>query len=391
MFRRIQKLSKNNSLFLFGARQTGKTTLLNELFKSKETLWIDLLTERDEDKYGRHPDQLSFEIASNVYDRVVIDEVQKFPKLLDIVQIEIEKNKKIQFILTGSSSRKLKSGGGNLLGGRAFVFSLFPLTSLEIGNDFNLDTALKFGTLPKVFEHKSDEAKQDFLRAYIRNYLKEEVLVEQLVKNLDPFRDFLEIAAQSNGKILNYSKISQDVGVDDKTIKSYYQILEDTLLGFIFPPFHRSIRKRQRVSPKFYFFDTGVKRALDRTLTVDFRPQTFAYGDAFEHWIIIEIYRLNEYFKKDFKLSYLRTKDDVEIDMIIERPGQRDLLLEIKSKKLVGAEDCKSGNTMAIAWDRDCDLQIWSQDPSEKRINKAYCLFWQTGLKKLFSDGLEFF
>nr|HPI41418.1 DUF4143 domain-containing protein [Pseudobdellovibrionaceae bacterium] len=278
----------------------------------------------------------------------------------------------------------LKAGGGNLLGGRAFVYSLFPLTSLEIGKDFDLIKALKYGTLPKIFEFQSDETKQDFLRAYIRNYLKEEILVEQLVKNLDPFRDFLEIAAQSNGKILNFSKISKEVGVDDKTIKFYYQILEDTLIGFFLPSFHRSIRKRQRVSPKFYLFDTGIKRALDRTLTMEIHPQTFAYGDAFEHWILTEIFRLNEYLKKDFRLSYFRTKDDVEVDLIIERPGKKDLLLEIKSKSLINYEDCKSGNSIASDWDRECEFEVWSLDPSEKKIEKAHCFSWPLGLQRLF-------
>lgn len=389
MFRRIQKLNKSNSLFLFGARQTGKTTLLRDLFRGSKTLWIDLLSESDEDTYGLHPDQLSFEIATNEYDRVIIDEVQKFPKLLDVVQIEMEKNKYIQFILTGSSSRKLKKGGGNLLGGRAFYYSLFPLSFLELGEEFKLDQVLRFGSLPKVFSFETDDLKHEFLRGYVRTYLKEEILVEQLIKNLDPFRDFLEIAAQGNGKILNFSKIANDIGVEDKTIKSYYQILEDTLVGFILPSFHRSIRKRQRVSPKFYFFDSGVKRAIDRTLSVNLVPQTFAFGDAFEQLVVTEVFRLNEYYKKDFKLSYLRTKDDVELDLVIERPGLADLLVEIKSTTRVRFEDCKSGLSLSSAWDKTCELQVWSLDKTEKKIESAHCLYWQKAISELFSVTVQ--
>ncbi|MEI7973733.1 MAG: DUF4143 domain-containing protein, partial [Bdellovibrio sp.] len=240
-------------------------------------------------------------------------------------------------------------------------------------------------TLPKIFEYKTDELKQEFLSTYIRVYLKEEIMIEQLVKNVEPFRDFLELAAQGNGKILNFSKIAKDVGVDDKTVKFYYQVLEDTLLGFMLQPFHRSIRKRQRVAPKFYFFDTGVKRALDRTLKVDLVPQSYGFGEAFEHYVMTEVFRLNEYFKADFRISYLRTKDDVEMDLVIERPGKKDLLVEIKSTKNVVQSDCKSGLSIQSAWDRDCELQIWSLDPREKRIETAHCFFWQTGLRDIFN------
>ena len=213
MVRRLLKLSNSNSLFIFGARSTGKTTLLTELFKEdNKTLWINLLEEADEEIYGRHPSQLSLEIATKRYHRVIIDEIQKFPKILDIVHLEIEKNPKIQFILTGSSARKLKRGAANLLGGRAFTYSLHPFTYIELGSLFNLPEALKFGTLPKLLEYSAEEDKKLFLKSYIKIYIKEEVLVEQLIRDLEPFRNFLEVAAQTNGKIINYSKIAKEVG-----------------------------------------------------------------------------------------------------------------------------------------------------------------------------------
>ncbi|MFQ5628705.1 MAG: ATP-binding protein, partial [bacterium] len=184
----------------------------------------------------------------------------------------------IQFIMTGSSARKLKRGAANLLAGRAFVYHLFPLTAQELKGDFELRTALEFGSLPEVWNLKEKDLAIRYLEAFSRTYLKEEVWNEQIIRKLEPFSYFLEVAAQMNGKVLNFSKIARDIGVDTKTVQSYFQILEDTLLGFLVPPFHRSVRKRQLTNPKFYFFDAGVKRALERTLTVSLLPQTYAFG-----------------------------------------------------------------------------------------------------------------
>ncbi len=384
MFRRMQKLSKSNSLFLFGARGTGKSTLLKQLFSSENTLWIDLLSEQDEGRFGRYPDELSKVLAGKEYSRVIIDEVQKAPKILDIVQIEIEK-KRSQFILTGSSARKLKRGAGNLLGGRAFTFHLYPLTYRELGSQFDLMSALQFGTLPQVFSYQNQEDIMDYLRAYVTSYLKEEILVEQLVRSLNPFRDFIEIAAQTNGKIINFAKISREIGVDDKTVKNYYQILEDTLLGFFLPPFHRSIRKRQREAPKFYLFDVGVKRSIAKTLKVSLVPSTYGFGDSFEHFIVSECIRMNEYCKLDYSFSYLRTKDGVEIDLVIERPGQQDLLIEVKSTTRVSADDAKTLNSIAKDWDQKAQAEIWSLDEVEKREGAVHCRHWRSALDEYFT------
>jgi predicted AAA+ superfamily ATPase len=384
MVNRIQKLNKNNSLFLFGARGCGKSTLLKSLFKGSSLLWIDLLQAENEELFRREPDQLSFLIESKKPKKVVIDEIQKIPRLLDVVHYEIEKNPEIQFILTGSSARKLKRGGANLLAGRAFEYFLFPLTASELGSDFDLQEALQFGTLPKLLHLKSKDEKNEYLRTYSRTYLKEEILQEQIIRNIDPFQNFLEIAAQSNGKILSYSKIGRDVGVDDKTVKNYFSILADTYIGFFLESFHRSIRKRQRESPKFYFFDLGIKRALERTLRLEVPPNSYTYGEAFESWIVQECFRMNEYKKADFRFSYLRTQAGVEVDMVIERPGKKDFLLEIKSSRRIGQEDTKAISKISAAWDRSCDAQVWSLDPHAKKIDNIECLPWQQGIKKLF-------
>ncbi|MGK5088697.1 AAA family ATPase [Bdellovibrionota bacterium FG-2] len=381
MVYRTLKLSKNNSFFLFGPRGTGKSTLLRNRFSDQEHLWIDLLKDEDEETFRRHPQKLSELLTRKHFDWVVIDEVQKLPKLLDIVQLEIEQ-KKTKFALTGSSARKLKRGNANMLGGRAFSYHLFPLTHLELGESFDLDAALSFGGLPKLLELSETDDRHEYLRGYVRTYLKEEIVAEQIVRKIDPFRDFLKIAAQTNGQIVNFSKIATDVGVDDKTVHTYFQILEDTLLGFFLPSYHRSIRKRQREAPKFYLFDTGVKRSLDQTLRSELVPQTYAYGKAFEHWVILEAFRLNEYLRLDYDFSYLRTKDDAEIDLIIDRPGEKPLLVEIKSSTNVDAKDATILERFAAAWKAPVECHVWSLDPNERKSGKTLFLPWKKGLQE---------
>lgn len=387
MVGRIIKLNKTNSFFLFGARGTGKTTLLKQGFQGEETLWIDLLTDADESRYGRHPDELSQVLKQGNFHRVVIDEVQKAPKLLDIVHHEMEKRKTVQFILTGSSARKLKRGSANLLAGRAFTHHLFPLTTFELRDHFDLREALEFGTLPKLFEHRGPEGKNNFLRSYVKNYLKEEILVEQLVRQLNPFRDFLEVAAQTNGTIVNYSKIAKDVSVDDKTVRNYFSILEDTLVGFHLPAFHRSVRKQQQTAPKFYFFDPGVVRALNNTLRVELLPQTYAFGNAFEHWIILECFRLNEYYQLDYRFFYFQTKDGGEIDLIIQRPGEPELLVEIKSASRVLEEHTAKVRRFQKTWGLECHAEVWSLDTLSKNDGGVECLHWQKALQKHFNKS----
>jgi len=386
MFRRIKKINKNNSFFLFGARGTGKSTLLQQHFQGTNTLWIDLLRDADEERFGRYPDELSRALEVGSYQHVIIDEVQKAPKLLDVVHFEMGRREKTQFVLTGSSARKLRRGSANLLAGRAFTYKLFPLTSIELAESFQLRDCLEWGSLPKVFSYVSREEKSDFLRAYVKTYLREEIQIEQLVRQLDPFRNFLEIAAQSNCKIINYSKMAKDVGVDDKTIAQYFSILEDTLLGFILPAFQRSVRKQQRVAPKFFSFDTGVVRALNNTLRVELLPQTYAFGNAFEHWVLLECVRLNEYYHLDYRFSYLQTKDDAEIDLIIQRPGQADLLVEIKSSARVTEEHTSSLKHFQKSWKLPCEAEVWSLDELEKKDENVLCLHWQKALQKRFIE-----
>jgi predicted AAA+ superfamily ATPase len=312
---------------------------------------------------------------------VVIDEVQKVPRLLDVVHRLIEATS-LQYVLTGSSARKLMRGASNLLAGRAFVHNLFPLTHRELGDSFDLVSALQWGTLPRLFQYSAIEDRNQFLRAYALTYIQEEIRVEQIVRRLDPFRQFLEVAAQSNVRIVNYAKIADDVGVDTKTVQSYFTILEDTLVGILLPPYHASVRKRQRKNPKFYYFDTGVRRALERTLTVEIREGTYGFGDAFEHFLVLEIMRLNSYAGNDWRFSYLKTAGEAEIDLIIERPGMPKALVEIKSGNRMTERDTRALSRFLpdlVPAEAFC----LSRDPNEKKIGSVWCLPWQAGIARL--------
>ncbi len=376
-------LSGSGSYFLFGPRGTGKTTLLQTVHRPDLALWIDLLDPAEEDLFARHPGELEARVAAAPpsVSWVVIDEVQRVPRLLDVVHRLIESSSR-KFVLTGSSGRKLRRGASNLLGGRAFVYRLHPFTHRELGDAFDLEHALRWGTLPRVHTLADPADKDQYLRAYALTYLKEEIVAEQVVRKLDPFRHFLEVAAQENGKIVNFSKLADDVGVDTKTVQSYFSILEDTLVGTLLPPYHASIRKRQRENPKFHLFDPGVKQALDRTLGVALQEGTYAFGAAFEHLVVLEAMRLSDYRSNDWRFSYLRTKDDAEIDLVIERPGRPVALVEIKSSARVHERDARPLQRFVPDFGA-CEAFLLSRDPHEKRFGDVWCFPWQVGLARL--------
>jgi predicted AAA+ superfamily ATPase len=374
MFQRSISLPNENSFFLFGARGTGKTTLLRVLFP--DALTIDLLDNRTEEELMMAPHHLEAMIAGSSASHIIIDEIQKIPKLLDEVHRLIEKSEnKNRFILTGSSAKKLKSGGANLLAGRAFLRNLFPLTQRELGDAFVLEDALRWGSLPRIFSLESQDSKRDYLDSYAQLYLKEEVWAEQLIRNLPPFRRFLEVAAVNFGKILNASNIAADVGVDPKTVQSYYSILEETLLGFHLDAYHSSVRKRLRQAPKFYFFDNGVSRALARMQSVLPKEGTAYYGDLFEQFVINEIFRTNDYEKRDYRFSYLQSASGVEIDLVIERPGKPLALVEIKSTTQVRNDHLLGLENFADSFP-DAELFILSRDHNPKRFGLISALPW---------------
>lgn len=378
-------LSKNHSFFLFGSRGVGKSTLIRATFRADEMTVFDLLNPQLETELALNPNHLAekLELVQKTQPEkkwVFIDEVQKIPTLLDVVHSLIEQ-KHFLFALSGSSARKLKRGNANLLAGRAYVFHLFPFTHHELGADFKLDEVLRWGSLPKVYE-SDDLNRIRYLRSYANTYLKEEIVAEQLVRNLVPFRAFLEVAAQSAGKIINYSNIARDVNVETPTVQSYFDILEETYIGFKLNPFHESLRKRQRQNPKFYFFDNGVLRTLARRVDLPISESTFEYGDLFESFLIQEAFRLIHYQEKDWTLSYLATKDNFEVDLILDRPGMPRAFIEIKSSRSVKNESLTGLNRLRREYPQN-EFYVLSQDKSEFIRDGISFLPWQKGFVQL--------
>ncbi len=382
MFERAIELPEDHSFFLFGQRGTGKSTLLERRIAnfSGSVLHIDLLDSQIYQELSRQPWRLRERIEG--FDTVFIDEIQKIPALLDEVHKAIE-SKSIRFLLTGSSARKLKRSGVNLLAGRAIQYRLYPLSFLELGDQFDLDQALSWGTLPEVVTTKSEKLRLGFLHTYVDTYLKEEIAYEQIVRDLNPFSRFLEVAAQCNGESINYANLASDSGVSAKTVKSFYSILEDTLLGFRLPSYHKSIRKQQRKAEKFYFYDLGVVRALNNNLGVPLLPKTSEYGKLFEAYIINEFVRLNEYMQKRFRFYQLRVGHKDEIDLIIEAPDKSVTLIELKARATVSPKDVSSMHRLSKQFD-DPQTYVLSQDKTQRVIGGTRCVHWQQGLAEIF-------
>ena len=327
-------LPPGRSAFLWGARKTGKSTYLRERFP--QSLVFDFLDTDLVLEFSKRPallrDQLLARDASVLKHPIILDEVQKVPHILDEVHWLIE-NKRLQFILCGSSARKLKRGQANLLGGRAWRFEMFPLVSAEV-KTVDLLRALNHGMIPN---HYLEDQYQKSLKAYTTDYLKEEVFAEGLTRNIPAFSRFFEAVGYSHGELTNFSNIARECGVDSKTVKEYYQILEDTLLGTMIAPFKRR-QSRQVISqtPKFYLFDVGVAGALtNRHLTVE-RGELF--GKAFEHFIFMEIRAHRSLRELDYAINFWRTKSGLEADFVL---GDGQVAIEVKGTHRVERNDLR--------------------------------------------------
>lgn len=385
MYQRTLQLPMQQSCFLFGARGVGKSTLLRQLFDENNSYWFNLLDPVLEAKLLHDPNEFAAIVRGlpEHQKTVVIDEVQKVPKLLDLVHMLIEE-KQHYFVMTGSSARKLQQEGVNLLAGRAFVYHLYPLTSIELAENFDLEMVLNWGLLPQIYHYATPNERKNYLYAYALTFLKEEIWAEQFIRKLEPFRRFLEVSAQQNGKIINLSKIAREVGVSDKTVKEYYAILEDTLVGFVLEPFHNSYRKRLLQKPKFYYFDPGVARALTHHLSVPITTGTSYYGEIFEHFIILECVKLAAYHQLDYRFSYMMTQDGEEVDLIVERPNLSLLLIEIKSNSDVREANLKTLHKIS-AEIPGCEAICISNNPQRKKYGDITVLPWQLALQEYFN------
>ena len=345
MLEREIQLPENKDFFLLGPRQTGKTTLLHHFLKNRRFLEINFLKTSVFRKYAESPSLLLEEVAAldAGITHVFLDEVQRVPEMLNDVQSLIDSKVRQKFVMSGSSARKLKRQDANTLGGRAWNFTLFPLTVNEMGGNFNLKQTLSYGSLPQIFLSESTSDRIGNLEAYVDMYLEQEIKAEALSRKIGAFARFLKVAAQTNGELINYSSIAKDVGLNYMTVQDYFSILEDTLIGNFLLPIHHSERKRHKQSPKFYFFDTGVLRAVQGRLAIEAQPGTFEFGNCFETFIINEVQRINTYRKKRWTLGFLRTVNDVEVDLVIESPDSSVLGVEIKSKVLPDYRDFGAG------------------------------------------------
>lgn len=334
MFKRLLELilPDRKSAFLWGARQTGKSTYLKAHFPKAH--WYDLLKSDVHWRLEKSPHLLREEVlamtSEQLQNPIVIDEIQKIPALLDEVHWLIE-NSQAQFILCGSSARKLKRLGTNLLGGRALRYHFYPLTYAEIPA-FNLLLALNNGLIPS---HYLSDHVNLVLESYVTDYLNYEIREEGLVRHLPDFARFLDSAAFSNAQMVNYSNIARDCGVSAKTVESYYQILIDTLLGYFILPYHKKI-KRDIISttPKFYLFDVGVVNYLVKRAITELRGTSA--GEAFEHYILMELIAYNGLCKKRYEITYWRTKTGLEVDFII---GNADIAIEVKISRTVHKQE----------------------------------------------------
>ncbi|MDP3012277.1 MAG: ATP-binding protein [Candidatus Hydromicrobium sp.] len=330
MYSRIIKYPDNKSFFLFGPRGTGKTTWVKQVFPN--AVYLDLLESRLFNDLLADPQRLENFIPDNFKDWIIIDEVQKIPELLNEVHRLIEKNK-YKFILTGSSARKLRRKGPNLLAGRALNYSMHPLTAIELGKDFNLNHSLMFGNLPSVYVESNPG---DYLESYIKTYLQEEIQQEGLTRNLGGFSRFLEAASFSQGSVLNISQVSRECAVERKTVENYFTILEDLLLAYRVPVFTKRAKRRLVLHPKFYFFDVGVYRTLRPMGPLD-TPEE-AGGISFESLFFQELVAMNNYLGLGYKIYYWKTSNNIEVDFVLY--GDRGLkIFEVKRKgKITGSD-----------------------------------------------------
>jgi predicted AAA+ superfamily ATPase len=312
MYSRFINPPKAKSFFLFGPRGTGKTTWVKSTFP--KAAYIDLLEAELFNDLTANPQRLSNFIPQDFKDWVIIDEVQRIPDLLHEVHRLIE-TKKYCFILTGSSPRKLKRKGPNLLAGRALTLSMHPLSVAELGGDFRLENSLRYGQLPSVYT-EADPKK--YLEAYVRTYLEEEIRQEGLTRNLSAFARFLEAASFSQGSVLSISSVARECHVERKVVESYFSILEDLMIGYRIPIFSKKAKRRLIVHPKFYFFDVGVYRTLRPMGPLD-APEEVD-GIALETFFLQELIALNSALNFGYKIFYWRTSNGREVDFVLYGP-----------------------------------------------------------------------
>ncbi|MBI3013246.1 MAG: ATP-binding protein [Elusimicrobia bacterium] len=376
------ELPRYQSAFLWGPRKTGKSTYLKQHFP--KSLVFDFLKSDLFLNFTKNPallrEQLSEKKKEALSYPIVLDEVQKVPQLLDEVQWLIE-NKNMRFILCGSSARKLKRGHGNLLGGRAWRYEMFPLVSKEL-KDLNLLKALNQGMVPSHYLQPQEEAKRSLV-SYVQDYLKEEVFAEGLARNIPAFSRFFDSLGYSHGELTNYSNIARDCGIDAKTVREYYQILMDTLLGIMVEPFkRRQSRDVITKASKFYLFDVGVAGILSKRFIPEERGTEF--GKAFEHFILMELRAYSSYKNRLFEIHFWRTKSGQEVDFIL---GNGEIAIEVKGTNRVDSTELRG--LQKFMEDYHPKKAIIVCNEKEPRNHRSiHIMPWRIFLSNLWGDAI---
>ena len=375
MFIRKQLLldAQGESLFLWGARQTGKSTLLKQMYPN--ALCFDLLMADVYQRLITNPTLLRETILGNTDKKiVVVDEIQRIPELLNEIHWIIT-NTNTQFIMSGSSARKILRSGANLLGGRALRYELFPLISQEIPN-FDLMRALNNGLLPR--HYLADNPKK-MISAYVGNYLRDEIVGEAKIRNVHVFSQFLEAAAFSNGEMVNYANIAADCGVSAPTVKEYFQILQDTLIGRFVPAYQKKPKRRVITAPKFYYFDIGIVNHLLKRGNIEKGSEIV--GNAFEHFIYQELYAHSSYTGLDYSISYWRTASQIEIDFVL---GNHEVAIEVKSSVKINERHLKGLKSFSEEYQVKHSILICNEILPRKHGN-IWIMPWAIFLEKLWA------